>query len=233
MRIKRTTAIIVSGGSGSRFSLSRKKQFQKIKNKYLLAHSIYPFQKSPIIDEIILVVPAEDLIFAKRAIVDRSRYTKVTAIVSGGEQRQDSVREGLRCVDKSPDFIFVHDGVRPFVKISEIEKAFGLVRKKGAVIFATGAKNTVKRVSGNGKILKTYPRDEIWEAHTPQIFRYDWLIEAYENAYRKQYYATDDSALVEKIGKPVTVFPCSNMNMKITYPSDLDLAKKIFETWRY
>lgn len=229
----RVAAIIASGGEGKRFSSLEKKQFQDLFGRPVLAHSTYPFQKSDLINEIVLVVPEEDLEFTREKVVNPFGLTKVSSIVAGGTKRQDSVFNGLSNLKNEPDFVFIHDGVRPFVKIEEIEKAFLEVEKYGAVIFAIPARNTIKKVDSTKNVMKTFSRDELWEAQTPQIFRYDWILEAFKRAFDENYYATDESTLIERVGHCVKVFPCSPENIKITYPVDLKLAQGILGEWRY
>jgi 2-C-methyl-D-erythritol 4-phosphate cytidylyltransferase len=229
----RTAAIIASGGVGKRFSSSSKKQFCKINGKPLLYWSILPFQKSPFINRIVIVVTGEDMAYVRKAIVEKYKLTKVDCLIEGGRERQDSIFNGLRFMGEKPDYVFIHDGVRPFVKLKEIREALKAVRKGKGVIFATRARNTIKRVKANGSIIETIPRGELWEAHTPQVFDYDMILGAYKKAYRKKIYSTDDASLVEAIGKSVNVFPCSNENMKVTYRSDLKSASKILKAWRY
>ena len=228
-----TAAIIASGGVGKRFSTSSKKQFESLKGKPVLAHSIYPFQKSSLINEIVLVVPSEDIGMTEREIVDHFGFTKVKAVIAGGKERQDSVYAGLQNFKTKPDIVLIHDGVRPFIKIQEIEASISEARENGAVIFATKARNTIKKVSPSQKIISTFMRDEIWEAQTPQTFQYELILEAFKKAMNDKYYSTDDAALVERIGREVKVLEGSPFNIKITYPIDFKIAEAILEEWSY
>ena len=228
-----TCAIIVCGGSGKRFSGNCKKQYALLSNKPVLAHTIYPFQKSDSIDEIVLVVPKDDIETVKSSIVEKFEFTKVTNVVAGGEQRQDSVYNGLRSIKKIPDKVFIHDGVRPFIRIKEIEAAAKASQESNALIFAIKPRNTVKEIDESGDIVKTHKRENLFEALTPQIFSYDIIMTAHELAKEKNYYSTDDSALVERIGEKVKVFEGSSENIKLTFESDMLIAKKIMENWSY
>lgn len=229
--MEKIAAIIAGGGRGERFSSKFKKQFFKVKGKPLFAHSIHPFQRCKRITEIILVVPKEDLKEAAR-MIKAFGLSKVTSVVRGGQKRQDSVYNGLKSLKTKPKYVLVHDAVRPFVKISEIEKALGEVRRCKALIFATPAKNTIKTVSGK-KVSRTIMREKLWEAHTPQIFDFGLLMRAYKKAYREGFYGTDDAELTERLGAKVQVFPCAAENIKITNPADRKFLEAIMKDWRW
>jgi len=226
-------AIIAGGGEGRRFSSKVRKQFLEIKNKPVLAHSIYPFENSGIINEIVVVVPKNSTELAKKEIVAGYHYKKVSCVVAGGEKRQDSVWEGLKNLKQKPDYVYIHDGARPFIKISDIEKSFLDVQKYSALIFAVRAGNTIKRVGKDLVIVETLNREELWEAQTPQVFRFDLIKDAFQKAYSEKFYSTDDSSLLERLGKKVKIFQGSPLNIKITFESDLDFAKAIMENWSF
>jgi len=187
-----------------------------------LAH----FQHCQAVDDIILAVPEDYRSFVALEVVDRYGFSKVSQLVIGGEERQDSVYEALQAVDKSSEIVVVHDGVRPFVKPETIEGSIELCRKEGAVVVAVPVVFTVKEVE-QGKVVRTLDRSRIWEVQTPQTFRYPLLMEAYRRAYQDGYRATDDAALVERLGHPVAVLEGDRWNIKITTPEDLKLAEWI------
>ena len=145
-------------------------------------------------------------------------------VIDGGAERADSVEAALARVKPEADFICVHDAARPCLTDAWIDDIFAAAEKTGAAIFAIPVAGTLKRVGADHKIEETVPRDSLWEAQTPQVFRRQLLLEAY--AKRGGFPATDDAQLVERIGHPVTVVPGSPMNMKITTKEDQRLAEQ-------
>lgn len=226
------TAIVVSGGRGKRFSSRQKKQYSIINDKPIIIHSLHPFQHASIIDDIVLVVPGDDIDYVSD-LINKHGVKKVRKVVAGGEQRQDSVYEGIKHLNVSCEYVFIHDAVRPFIKMKDIAEGLDAAKKKGAVVFAIPARNTIKRADEDGKIIATLKRDELYEIQTPQIFKWEILIDAYKDAFNNGYYSTDDAALVERMGQTVEIFPGSPENIKITYEADLKTAKAIMEGWKY
>lgn len=229
----RVAAIIASGGVGKRISSAKKKQFLSVNDKPLLAHSIYPFQECKLINEIVIVAPKEEVERTEEEIVKANKYTKVSSVVTGGEQRQDSVYNGLLALKKIPDYVCIHDGVRPFVKIEQIEQALDAAKPSEALIFAFPVRNTIKEADKSGRVNITLARDKLWEVCTPQIFSYKIIMDAHKKALKDQYYATDDAALVERMNKEVKIFHCSATNIKVTHPVDVKIAQAIMADWSY
>jgi 2-C-methyl-D-erythritol 4-phosphate cytidylyltransferase len=151
------------------------------------------------------------------------------SLVGGGSQRQDSVRAGLALVGDS-NLVAVHDAARPFVTPSLVERALELAAKHGAAIVAVPARDTVKQVHPDGWIEATPPRQSLWLAQTPQIFRTDILRQAHERALLNELVASDDAALVESIGVRVYVVAGNDENRKITTPEDLRWAEWFLST---
>jgi len=224
---KRTVAIVPAGGSGKRMGGPLSKQYFLLAGKPILAHTLKRFQESGAISAVILVVPADDVEPVGKTIVDRYGLTKVKAVIPGGTQRQDSVRNGLDAAGEGYDIILIHDGVRPFISDHLISRAVREAETFGAVTVGCPAKDTIKSISSEGFVKNTLPRDSIWTIQTPQAFRTDVIVEAHRRAVADGYYGTDDAALVERMGIPVKALAGSYDNIKITTKEDMALAERI------
>ena len=150
-------------------------------------------------------------------------------VVAGGENRVDSIRNGLIAVSAKVDYVAIHDAARPCVSEQEISAVFSAAKKHGAALLAAPVIGTVKKVI-DGQVEMTVPREAYWEAQTPQVFRRDLIIEAYQQRTRD--IPTDDAQLVEHLGKPVFIVPADRGNIKITTQSDLVQAKYLVEHGR-
>ena len=216
--------IIVGAGEGKRIG-NKDKTFLVIDEKPLLAHSILPFEKCNLIDEIILVVKKDKIEHAKK-LIDEYKFKKVQKIISGGKTRQDSVYNGLSKI-KNTDVILVHDIARPFITENLIKDCIKNAKKFGAVIPAISIKDTVK--IGNKFVKKTICRNNLFLIQTPQVFKYKILKEAYESAKKSKFYGTDDASLVEKLGHKIKLISGSPKNMKITIPEDIIIAENLLK----
>ncbi len=224
---QKTIAIIPAGGSGRRMGAGQAKQYLRLRGLPILAHTLQAFHDSRFIDEIILVVPETDLPRVRRNIVDAFDFKKISAVVPGGRERQDSVRNGLRAVGEDCRVVVVHDGVRPFTATGLIRRVVEEARGGRAAVAGVPASDTVKRVNPEGLVLETLDRRELWLIQTPQAFPADMLKEAYCRAGEENYYGTDDASLVERAGYPVVIVPGDSWNIKITTREDLALAEHI------
>lgn len=203
------------------------KQYVALGGLPLLVYSLRILDDVESINEIILAVPEADRQYCEHEIVHRFNIKKVSKVVAGGRRRQDSVRNALVAVANPPDFFLVHDGVRPFVTTDLVARAVESAVRTGASVVAMAMPDTVKLVDATGKITRTLQREELWLAQTPQVFRYSWLVEAHQVAEEQQLDVTDDAALVEQLGYPVSVVQGSSTNIKITRPEDLELGEAI------
>jgi 2-C-methyl-D-erythritol 4-phosphate cytidylyltransferase len=203
------------------------KQFLALGGRPLLLHSLSVLQASPAIQEIILAVPTSERQYCLDEIVTPHGISKVRRIVSGGEQRQDSVRHALAEVSAEVEIVLVHDAVRPFVSEDMIVRVIHAASVHGAAIVALPMRDTVKQVGLNGVIERTVDRRPLWLAQTPQAFRRDWLEEAHHKAQLNNIHATDDAHLVELLGRSVMVVEGSGDNIKVTRPEDLDIGEAI------
>ncbi len=221
----KTVAIIPAGGAGKRLGTDIPKQYLEINTLPVLVHTLTVFQKSDIVQEIVLVVPEKDLLSFRRQFIEPYHLTKVSMVVPGGKERQDSVRHGLRSVEPPCDIVIVHDGVRPFVTAEMIARVVKAAEESGAASVGVKAKDTIKQTTETDVVIATLPRGNLWQTQTPQAFRYEILCRAYEQAAKDKYYGTDDASLVERIGVKVLMIAGSYENIKITTPEDLLMAK--------
>jgi 2-C-methyl-D-erythritol 4-phosphate cytidylyltransferase len=211
----KVAAIIAAGGSGKR--MGQRKQFLPLAGKSVLEWTISAFKNASSISEIILVVSPDDLERAENLGV------KITA---GGAERQDSVKNGLKLISSDFDIIVIHDGVRPLITADIIEKSIKEAKEFGACIVGVPVKDTIKRVGDDLFIEGTVDRDALWQAQTPQAFKYEIITRALKKAKGKGK-ATDDAKLVEDLGIKVKMVMGSYENIKITTPEDLVIAEAI------
>jgi len=158
-----------------------------------------------------------------RDLVERYGFTKATALVKGGERRQDSVRLGLEALGGC-DYVAVHDGARPLVTPELIARGLEAARETGAAAPAIPIADTVKEAGPNGIVLRTLDRSRLWAVQTPQVFRYDLLLRAHREITAD---VTDDAAMVEALGEPVRLFEGSRANIKVTTVEDLTLIEAL------
>ena len=230
MKTRRNLAVIVAGGSGVRMNANLPKQYLQISGKPILAMAADAFEKSPLIDEIILVVAEDYLAYASYEIVDKHNLKKVSKIISGGATRQESVLAGLSASPQVTDYVAIHDGVRPFIRQTMIDQLFKTVPQTGAAIPVVNVKETIKLVENN-LITSTVPREKAYLAQTPQLFRYESILDIHRKAADQKYEATDDAMLAEQYGMKVAIVPGYYDNIKITTPEDLILAEEILKKW--
>ncbi len=218
-----TYALILAAGSGKRMGTGRPKQFLELAGRPLLAHTLDAFERCGSVDQVVVVASADSIDDVTELV---KAVSKVRSIVAGGVERQDSVREGLKAVSGEADLIAVHDGARPLIRPDEIEAVLAAAGASGAAVIGQPASDTVKRAQGSHAV-ETLDRSELWTVQTPQAFRAEVLREAHEAAQRDGFLGTDDTALVERCGKTVTLVEGSRDNIKVTHPGDLERAEDI------
>jgi len=220
----KVTAIITAAGSGLRFG--EEKQFKLLCGKPLFLYSLDCFIQSPLVNEIILVVPKSSFSLASSITGESKRYNKVK-MISGGEKRQDSVRNAVMLSEKNSDLICIHDAARPFVSSKLIELSIKACNNADGAIIAVRSVDTIK-YSNNDYIEKTLCRNNIWLAQTPQVFDRNKLIGIYEKLDVSKLDATDESSLMEKMGYKIRLINNSSVsNFKITTNNDWKLAESI------
>jgi 2-C-methyl-D-erythritol 4-phosphate cytidylyltransferase len=217
-----TSAIIVAAGAGKRFG--ELKQFAYLRAKPVLEWTLEKFEAHAEIDAVVLVLPDEQDLKHYRM-----RYAKIVDIVRGGERRQDSVWQGFRLLDaKAPEVVLVHDGARPLVGADLISRVIAAARVDGAAVPVLPLEDTVKEVREE-RVVGTVDRTFLARAQTPQGFRYDVLKKALDAARRDRFYGTDEAALAERVGIPVTAVPGDPRNVKITTPVDINIAEALID----
>lgn len=220
------TAIIAAAGAGTRMVSDRPKQFLQLAGRSLIFHTLQPFEECESIHEVIVVLPAEESA-GFLSLVGKYGLRKITRVVPGGATRADSVKRGLMAIrSATAEIVVVHDGVRPFVTVGEIESTIATAKTNGAAILVAPVTDTIKRVSGE-RVVKTLDRVELRRALTPQSFQYELLREAYQQVDVNDPSLTDESMLVEQLGKPVAVVEGSARNIKITTAEDLLVAEAL------
>ncbi len=225
----KVAAIIAAAGLGKRFGEGLRKQFQPLSGKPLIVYSIERFEESKLINEIILVVPKDSINYCQREIKDKFQFKKITKIIPGGKERQQSVKMGFNSVSSETDVVLIHDGVRPFVTARMIDEVIKESLNTGGAIAAIPVKDTVKKSSTKNHVERTLSRDALWLAQTPQAFQYNVLKSAYEKTENDGFLGTDESSLVERIGIRVTLVVGSQTNIKITTKEDLLLGELVFK----
>lgn len=221
------SAVIVGAGKGTRMNMDINKQYIDVGGRPVLARTLEAFEACDAVDEIILVVNTQDIIFCKQALIDSFGFKKVKTIVAGGEERQDSVYNGLREVSEGCDIVLIHDGARPFVRQEDIERSIDAAAEHGAACVAVPVKDTIKIADTQGFVDSTPERSALWAVQTPQTFRYRLICSAYENTRKQQCKVTDDCMIVEAIGHKVKLVQGSYSNIKITTAEDLAVAEAI------
>jgi 2-C-methyl-D-erythritol 4-phosphate cytidylyltransferase len=215
-------AIIAAAGFGRRMKTDRPKQFLALNGTPIIIHTIRKFDACKAIHYIIVTAPRESIEELSQ-LVKSADFKKSVTVVEGGERRQDSVAKGLKQLQPGTDIVAVHDGVRPFVAVEDIENAVNEAQRTGAAILGVPIVDTVKQAEKEF-VQSTLTREHLVLAQTPQVFRTSLLKDAFDRAATDEYYGTDESSLVERIGHPVAIVRGSERNIKITRPSDLTLA---------
>jgi 2-C-methyl-D-erythritol 4-phosphate cytidylyltransferase len=203
------------------------KQFLILGGLPLLVHSLRVLEASDAISAVVLAAPQADLDYCKRDIVAQYGFKKVRQIVTGGAERQDSVRLGLAAVGPDAEIVLVHDAVRPFLTVNMVAQVVEAAAKHGAAIVAIPMRDTVKRAGADGLIEETVDRKPLWLAQTPQAFTRALIEEAHAKALRNGFRATDDAQLVEHAGHRVAIVEGSTDNIKVTRPEDLAMGESI------
>ncbi len=212
-------AVIVAAGRSTRMG-GVDKTFAPILGMPLVAHTLDRFESFPKVDEIVLVLAEESLDRGRKLVQERG-YRKVSHVCAGGERRQDSVRNGLELLSPC-DWVLVHDGARPCFDDAMLQRGLDAAADCGSAVAGVPVKDTIKLVSPDLMVNETPDRSLLWAAQTPQVFRYDLLLEAHRTFTED---VTDDAAMVEALGHPVKMFQGSYENIKVTTADDLVIAE--------
>ena len=224
MQNAKCTAIVLAAGQGKRMGTSIQKQYLELDGKPILYYSLYAFEKSNLIDEIILVVGENQNEYCRKEIVSKYQFTKVKHVIQGGAERYISVWNGLRKVGEG--YVFIHDGARPFIDEEILTRAYESVQEYKACVVGMPTKDTIKIADKDGFVLDTPDRRDLWIVQTPQVFETALVKEAYGKLMRHaETNVTDDAMVVEQmLGGKVKLVEGSYRNIKITTPEDLQVA---------
>lgn len=224
---RKTAAIVLAAGKGSRMGSQIQKQYLELEGRPLLCYALETFEKSAI-DSIVLVVGAGEEEFCRQAVVGARNLKKVTAIVPGGKERYHSVYEGLKAV-RDCDDVLIHDGARPCVTEKVIEAAMDGAARYGACAVGMPVKDTIKVADSQGNASYTPDRSSLWLIQTPQAFSYDLVKAAYDKLFENEFAQqkiTDDAMVVETMTQhKVHLIEGSYENIKVTTPEDLEIAR--------
>jgi len=227
----KVSVILPAAGLGTRMAHSQpegagtsRKQFMLLNGSPILVHTIRKFAGTPLVSEIVVALREEDLSWVEE-LLSKESLSKPVRLVPGGDTRQQSVENALASLSPDTDLVAVHDAVRPFVQEETIEKVIREAHQTGAAIVGIVPVDTVKQVHLH-KIRGTLNRDRLILAQTPQVFRYGLLCQAFQRAREDGFIGTDESSLVERLEQvEVSVVLGSDRNIKITKPSDMELAR--------
>ena len=221
----RTYVIIPAGGKGIRSGSVTPKQYLKFKGKELIVYTLETFQKNKLINEII--VSAEPAYFSLLARLKKKyKLTKLKTIVKGGKKRQDSVYNGLKSIEgKKDDLVVIHDAARPLLPGNILTNAINTAKTKGNALVCIKAGDTL--VKGTNSVEEYIDRKNVYYVQTPQIFKYSDIKKAMEKAFAENFYGTDESMLIKRMGKSINIVEGSFLNFKITTKADIDVLKRL------
>ena len=223
------SVIIVAAGSGSRMNTNINKQFIKLNDKEIIAHTIEKFYNNKNINDIVIVIKEDEAKFFKKEILDKYRFRNIK-IAYGGKERQDSVYSGIKLLDKNCKYVLIHDGARPFVDEDIINRSLDEVKAFKSIVVGVPVKDTIKVVNNNNNVVDTPNRSTLWSVQTPQTFDYNIIKKAYEDAFDNNFYGTDDAMLVERIGYTIKMIYGSYNNIKVTTPEDIIIGTQIINS---
>ncbi|MGC4378157.1 2-C-methyl-D-erythritol 4-phosphate cytidylyltransferase [Fictibacillus sp. Mic-4] len=224
------SVVIPAAGQGKRMKAGKNKLWIELAGKPILSHTIQVFENDPWCREVILVGNTSELDQLKH-LKASYQFCKVTQIVPGGEERQQSVFEGLKRLTGDDSIVLIHDGARPFIGQDSIHQLVQLTEKTGAAVIAVPIKDTVKKVMDH-QVVTTIDRSSLWAVQTPQAFRLSIVFDAHKQAAQENYIGTDDASLVERYGQTVSIVEGDYFNIKLTTVEDLVIAKAILSESR-
>lgn len=218
--------ILPAAGQSSRFGGKEKKPFTSLGGRAVWLRAAELFWTRDDVSRVYVVISPSD----RELFEIRFRAALVFAngtVIDGGAERFESVANALAVIPEDVDFVAVHDAVRPLCPKEHIDAVFKAAKEHGAAMLAVPVADTLKRVDAANKIIGTVPRAGLWAAQTPQVFRRDWLVEAYAKRGELTVPITDDAQLMEAVGRTVVAVPGHASNFKITTQDDLELAEAL------
>lgn len=226
---EKCTAIVLAAGKGSRMGTKIHKQYLELKGRPVLYYALETFEKSNVIDDIILVTGKDEVEYCRKEIVDKYQFQKIKDIVVGGKERYESVCNALKSMEETEEesYVFIHDGARPFVNQEMIERVYDAVKQYRACVVGMPSKDTIKVSDEEGFASDTPDRSKLWMIQTPQVFEKKLIIEAYDRLmHSENQKVTDDAMVVEMfMDTQVKLVEGSYKNIKITTPEDLEIAE--------
>lgn len=222
--MKKTVAIILAGGKGKRMGANVSKQFIEVNEKPIIYYTIKSFEACKSIDEIILVLPEDEVDYFKENIMNKFDFN-ISSIVEGGKERQDSVYNALNSIQDC-DVVLIHDGARPFVSEKIIKDGIAKAREYGAAAPGVIPKDTIKVRDNSRFSVKTLKRDELVAIQTPQCFKFDIIKRCHKEVKNKNIQVTDDTMVVEMFGNQVYVYDGDYKNIKVTTKEDLIMCNE-------
>lgn len=228
-RIEPTAAIIVASGNSTRMGKGISKQMIPLNGVPVIARTMMAFDNSEYISEIIVVAKEEDF-YLYREFQNLYKFKKFVRMVSGGQTRQDSVRNGFSAISKNIKYVAIHDGARCLVTEKMIESVCSAAYKHGAATAATRAVDSIKISNGKNQFIDSSAnRNHVWLAQTPQVFKAEIYEIAMKKAIEEHLEVTDDNSLVENLGCSIKLVECGRNNIKITTPDDVGIALAIIK----
>ena len=218
------TAIFPAAGQSRRMHSKKNKNFLQIKDQPILIHTLKKFSKSDKIDKLIIAAAPDEVEIVKK-MLQKIADLKPFQVVAGGSERQYSIANALKFIDDDCEVILVHDAARPMVTVETIDKVVDMAKLHGAAIAAVKEKNTIKIVNDDDFVIDTPPRSTLVSVQTPQGFRKEIILKAYEQAKIDNFLGTDDSSLVERLGYKVKIVQSDYKNIKLTTPEDIIIAE--------
>lgn len=230
-------ALIVAAGRGRRLGAPLPKQYLDLAGRPILARVLAAFDRAACIERLVLVLPAQDIVRCRDELIAPLGLQTPLVVTAGGDERQDSVRNGLAALDDLPGdaVVAIHDGVRPFLDPGLLSRCIDTAARCGSCIPVLPLVDTVKALDAAGRVVGSPDRGRLFAAQTPQVFCLALIREAHAAAAGgRSRYATDDAALVEALGRPVETTAGHRWNIKITTTEDLDLARALLAAglWR-
>lgn len=216
--------VIVTAAGSSRRMGGTNKLLLPLQGKPLLVHTLSYFEKHPLVRGVVMSAPAEQRELYL-GLVREYGLNKVSAVVPGGAERQDSIRNALEALNCRPEeAVAIHDGARPCLSGDLLERLLAALSDAQGSLPMVAVKDTIKRVDKQGNVLQTLIRDELFAAQTPQVFRYGAILEAHQKAHQEGYLGTDDCSLIEHYGGRIRAVEGDYRNLKVTTPEDMEMV---------
>jgi len=223
--------VVVAAGKGTRMNMNINKQYINVGGIPILARTLNVFDALNYIDEIVLVVHCDDVLYCKEKIIGENNYKKIKSVVTGGETRQESVFNGLKEVSQNSDIVLIHDGARPFVDEDSVARCIEAAKQYGVATVAVPVKDTIKSADSEDFVHSTLDRSVLWSIQTPQAFRYDIIMDSHKQAQKDGFIGTDDTVLAERLGNKIKLVMGTYNNIKITTREDLIFAESIVNSF--